>query len=754
MNCLKAKKSAFDFSNGNPFLFAFAFISNTNQNNNSSNSSEIFSIGGSIIGFTSGSLVLMNNQRTELTLSPTDKFTFSNIPKSENYSISVKSHPNGLSCSISNATGTVTNNITNVQITCSSFTAKSLYNLGNETQSFWMDYVKFDGTSPVNATGTACTGAETGFYNACIHAAEFKKFDIPNLRTCDGITTSDSLSVFQWRCIVSGNGSVYVVSTGLKDEKGLSDLIDFDTINWKDISVTVSINGTTLLTSNPAKWWNNPIVKDNSGINLTASRTIYITDASASSQEYRFTASKVALLAKKGFLKASSTGVGITLSFNSATSFNWVEGNFQNTSTSTGTALSISSLENKFHMFRNMSLLVSGGNSSFVLNNNQCIGCFFSNISVTHLVSNSIHVNMNNTYNILRNFQSYNSAGSLLSVANKDILVLDSIFINGEAFGIDSSVNTYTNNLLMNNTVLNTENHAINFVGASHTFMNTLSANTNSTGRTIKFSTTSPKFINTIAAHSASSSNIEDSNSTSNSSFRGILKTSSASCASTGSSGISNSCAKINASEFSPPAVTNITLASSFVGAASSDTVNSATLVASTNSSALTPSQWFGFQNRFRAWGRSGTFPGTGITTRCTGGSTNCSIWDLSLRASDSVARNVNHCPSATIADTHTWSAANNTSCLEIKGAVWGTSCTTTFLRNAVEIFGDGVGNENGICESGEECIYTPNIGAYQGHGNLIPANTTTSTTNSCSDIDSSGTITNVKLWKYETNGY
>lgn len=41
--------------------------------------------------------------------------------------------------------------------------------------------------------------------------------------------------------------------------------------------------------------------------------------------------------------------------------------------------------------------------------------------------------------------------------------------------------------------------------------------------------------------------------------------------------------------------------------------------------------------------------------------------------------------------------------------------CINAFLRNAVEVMFDGVGNDNGLCEPEEVCRNTPNIGAYQG---------------------------------------
>ncbi len=56
----------------------------------------------------------------------------------------------------------------------------------------------------------------------------------------------------------------------------------------------------------------------------------------------------------------------------------------------------------------------------------------------------------------------------------------------------------------------------------------------------------------------------------------------------------------------------------------------------------------------------------------------------------------------------------------------------------------DGVGNDNGLSESDETCLFTPNIGSYQGHGALVEAGV----------IGTGGTVENVTLLQYETNGY
>jgi hypothetical protein len=65
----------------------------------------------------------------------------------------------------------------------------------------------------------------------------------------------------------------------------------------------------------------------------------------------------------------------------------------------------------------------------------------------------------------------------------------------------------------------------------------------------------------------------------------------------------------------------------------------------------------------------------------------------------------------------------------------------TPFLRHAIEI-ADGIGNNNLLCESHETCLYTPNIGSYQGHGTLISAGTFTD-----------GTLTGITLMRYGSNG-
>jgi parallel beta-helix repeat protein len=144
-------------------------------------------------------------------------------------------------------------------------------------------------------------------------------------------------------------------------------------------------------------------------------------------------------------------------------------------------------------------------------------------------------------------------------------------------------------------------------------------------------------------------------------------------------------------------------------------------------------SDWTALDNPYRAWGiwNADDFPSANHRGRCSTGQ-DCQIWDWSMHANDAVIVNSLSYPgTGDISNTltHTWMDASS----------------TTFLRSAVEIAGDSIGNDNTLCESGEACMYTPNMGSYQGHGAII--NATPAFTNGAA-------LTGITLKKYETNGY
>lgn len=780
--CLKAKKSPFDISTpttGLIFGFAASFGSQTatttgttaGTGTGTDTVNNTFSVGGTITGFTTGTLVLQNNNTNDLTLSSAGNYSFSGLASGATYSISVKSHPTGLACTLTKAKGTISANITDAHINCAAATANALYTLGDATKSYWMDYVESNGTSPLNATGVGCIPPSppalplTRFYYECIHSGEFKKISIPNITSCDGITATDSLSAFNWRCVVATDSSVSVISTGLRGEKGLTDLIDFTSPgSFRTNFVTVLLNGNSLLTSATGKWWDNPIVVANDGGTMSVIRTIYIVNNSTSTNNtYSFSSGnhKMALLVQPGIVKPFVTGGSNCIDVNS-NHFLWIEGNFS--ALNGDRVLEFNGSASGFNVIRKFKAIGSFSEIIFIASGS-ATASFFSDISGTNLqVTGGTFIASNNSKNIFNNLQAYNVSGFGISINNADNIIQNSLVMNTLNSPI-KSLNT-SNNLMQNISAVNSTDPPFNLeISNFTTSMNMLAANRGGGNGAITTigASNSPKYINSIAAHAGTESYTE-SNTTSQSKFNGIFKVFPASCGSTGSTNpgyINTTCDKTGGSEINPQTVKGgFTLASSFVGKLSSDSKNANGATGSITSASIT--DWLNFENRFRGWGRQGSaFPNSDHTGRCTSGT--CQIWDWSLKSTDTVARNVNACPNGTIVDTHQWSAATQTACNDFKGAVFTAgvnTCVTTFLRNAVEIFGDGVGNENGICESNEECLYTPNIGAYQGHSSdstnttkLIPASQSSTTTTTCPDV-TTGTVSNVKLWKYDTNGY
>jgi hypothetical protein len=129
---------------------------------------------------------------------------------------------------------------------------------------------------------------------------------------------------------------------------------------------------------------------------------------------------------------------------------------------------------------------------------------------------------------------------------------------------------------------------------------------------------------------------------------------------------------------------------------------------------------WTGFGNSFRTWGRDGSdFPNRdqlGGWTQDRG-----RIWDLRLRRDDTILLN----RSGDGANANEPFVADRI----CPRAAWGDRVATdqredapdTYLLSAVEQLFDGIGDDDGLCESYEACLYTPNFGAYQGHGELAP---------------------------------
>src|SRR5215469_9908302 len=79
-----------------------------------------YTVGGSVSGLSSGTMVLQDNGGDNLSVTANGTFTFAtSLPAGAAYSVTVRTNPAGQTCSVSNGSGTVgSGNVTSVAVTC------------------------------------------------------------------------------------------------------------------------------------------------------------------------------------------------------------------------------------------------------------------------------------------------------------------------------------------------------------------------------------------------------------------------------------------------------------------------------------------------------------------------------------------------------------------------------------------------------------------------------------------------------------
>ncbi|HUL93669.1 MAG TPA: FG-GAP repeat protein [Burkholderiales bacterium] len=78
-----------------------------------------YTVGGTVSGLSGAGLVLRNNGSDNLAVSTSGAFTFSKtVKKDAGYSVTVSAQPTGQTCTVTNGSGTVQSNVTNVAVGC------------------------------------------------------------------------------------------------------------------------------------------------------------------------------------------------------------------------------------------------------------------------------------------------------------------------------------------------------------------------------------------------------------------------------------------------------------------------------------------------------------------------------------------------------------------------------------------------------------------------------------------------------------
>ncbi len=333
----------------------------------------------------------------------------------------------------------------------------------------------------------------------------------------------------------------------------------------------------------------------------------------------------------------------------------------------------------------------------------------------------------------------YLSSSANATLVNVTVAAADNYGIN-----LSSSDNTR----LVNSTAANNRSYSTYLSGSDFSVVtNAVAVNGNGYG--IHFSSSHDLTAVNLASAHHNSYGVNTSGA--NNYFSGVLKVTdnrARSCSANSSAGLADkSCAPQNGSDATLTSF-GFTLQNAFVGKVDMDeSINASD--SNGTSSFTSISDWGSFENKFRGWGVDGSiFPENDHDEACENSGETCRIWDWSLSSADNTIRGILPLPDGNDTVTHTWDVTSPTSQADCDAIVLGSEynggvCQSTFLRNASELMGDGIGDEDGLCESNEDCLFTPNIGHYQGHGDLQVIG----------NISSGGSLENIKLFEYTSNG-
>ncbi|MCC7402938.1 MAG: hypothetical protein IT288_00940 [Bdellovibrionales bacterium] len=658
------------------------------------------------------------------------------------------------------------------------------------THSQWNSYVKNNngGTNDFDQPDSDCLGSETGGYSACIHGGEKRKVVVTGITSCTGLTISESLSAFNWLCRVDG-GTATFYSVGLKLNAGLGDLINSDR-TWKNNSVTVALSGNPIAASSSSAWWNNNLVAppgDTSTPSVIGTATgfaagdIIVVNSNLSHSGFNINTDRIGMVVLPGF----------TLSFSGTAGCVWATG--ENKDGGVPEENCMFAAGNQKFLWIEGSVVGSGAGGDLDF------GVLFTNVTFSrinrysqrlgddtgiglNLSSNNklSHIQVENfgTWaNIWMEGSTYNSASYLQMAQSFHGLHLvsgsnNNTFVHVRAYNTQDSSNNFDIDASTDNTLVgvmsassgNAGMHVKNgsdratvshyfsahesdesvYMGADYMTLNQAVIVNNGDNFGGIYAVANQPRISQIVIANGNDDGL-DWQASSGWATENILIGNMAltNCNVSGGSfpGITSACANSDDSNATWNVGPAVNLSSSFFGkVTSNDLQNTSDALGVAAYSNLL--DWLNFDNLFRMWSADGSgFPNLDQTDTCMGG--NCRIWDWRLSSSDTVIRN----RSGNGSTANETFVAGSTCPSAVSGNRTLTDQNTTprtFLVNAIEILADGVGNDNGLCESGDACIYSPNFGYYQGEGDYLAAGSCTF---------QNGTVSNVTMYAYPVNG-
>lgn len=643
-----------------------------------------------------------------------------------------------------------------------------------------LDYIKNDGSSAINATNTSCAGSELGGYSACLHAGLMLSVEgsggIFNSNNCDGYFAEDHLGILQFTCFERAEGGLVFVATSIKPGKFLGDFVVLENGSYRFSPISVSVFHTNQLVGKTpfASTWTNTILPyPLAGGTLNSPNTLYLLDQTTGSLgSSTITANKTGILYKSGTVLELAN---VTPFFRFGGHFQFLEGEFNSNVTIT-TLVSI--LEtNRFMWIPNIIATTSGGVlevfgshglyqsiKSSAQNGGNAIRINSTGMSVGNLIQNNTFSNLN-VGDIDGGAILLYAGGTSNSIWNQSILNAVIYSSTDESMAL-SAQNSNVGGIVIKNIVsANSSTYGSLIINETNpnrisgvTVSNLVSGNLNSgLGLSSGVGSDFGIVIENLGIFKVTNFAIENS-AVNNHYLTGNVLYSTGlvnNIVSGANVGFTNSGTPAGQSDFQFRA--NIPIETSFVGYSFQDDLVNPLDNSGSISANINQTSYIKFQNPYRSFIN---YDPVDLFTDNVKGicSINCRIFDWSLKRSDVELRNTNSCPDLSRPLLHKVGgvATSDAECQNlVRGSVYlgANACGIYHLRNTIEIIGDAKGNENGLCESNEDCIFTPNLGAYQGHGLLKKANTVGPFY--CSDVPlRQDKLSRIRLFAYEENGY
>lgn len=630
----------------------------------------------------------------------------------------------------------------------------------------WNEWIVWDTSKDKfsQTTVTACSTAKSRL-SECIHTGEKKKIVLTYDTSCSNLVITDTLGAFRWKCSVVG-GAATVLMVGLKDGKGLRDLVSDE--DFRQNSVTVTKNGVTVYSTSAAQWWTNSVVLTNGAgaTMLDTQHTIYVVEEDLTHNGFSITANNVSLvtLAGKSIKRNAAAGsncrsadgeIGIgsdkkALLCAGNQNFLWVEVKI-NANNSADYGIFFHTV--KLSTIRDTTIVSTNQNfGSFTVFLDTCSGLQINRMrlgrggegglklaGVTHSTFTEIYNYSSGGGIVLDSNSSDNTFSRAVLAGSSGQLFEDSgdrntLHLGTMAFSQGGNVgnnSTSANSSYSQLVLINTETVLLNFNGSDYKAGHVALMYQNMSGgggAGIRMSGTSVNgnFSHAILAHNSGQVPCMEAGGATNAGL------------------VDNTCVAQNGSTNSAN-VNFSSFAGSFVDLVTSDGANTA------HTNGVPPASgrdFMNFDNFYRGFLSSSAFGTSAANDACSyENGIACQIRDLRLKTSDTVLRNKSG-DGSTTNETFTAGSACPATPLNATTKVFADqqsgTYASTYMLNAYEIYGDSLGDDDGLCESNEACIYQPNFGAYLGEGDYLTQGTCTFT---------NGSVSNVEMYAYPTNG-